>query len=242
MSYFRYFPLVDYTFGDEKLPDAFQNIAIYSEIFDEVKNNIAFYQDYYIPEGERPDQTSYFLYQSSTLHWTFFLMNDKLRERGWPLSNQDLVDKAQKDYSETTLTTRTRLTDKFKVGQTITGSASGATGVISHRHLDFGQVVIRNKTGNFTAGELVTSFNTDDELESITLFSSSPEYLSAHHYENAAGEYVDIDPEVGPGSLLSEVSYLDRLFVQNEELKQIIVIKPSALNAVVSSFREAVST
>lgn len=242
MSYFRYFPLVDYTFGDEKLPDAFQNIAIYSEIFDEVKNNIAFYQDYYIPEGERPDQTSYFLYQSSTLHWTFFLMNDKLRERGWPLSNQDLVDKAQKDYNETTLTTRTRLTDKFKVGQTITGSSSGATGVISHRHLDFGQVVIRNKTGNFTAGELVTSFNTDDELESITLFSSGPEYLSAHHYENAAGEYVDIDPEVGPGSLLSEVSYLDRLFVQNEELKQIKVIKPSALNAVVSSFREAVST
>lgn len=242
MSYFRYFPLVNYTFGDEKLPDAFQNIAVYSDIFDEVKNNIAFYQDYYIPEGERPDQTSYFLYETSTLHWTFFLMNDKLREKGWPLSNYDLVEKAKKDYSLTTLTTRTKLTDKFKVGQTITGSSSGATATIEHRHLDLGQLIIHRATGSFIDGETITSTNADDELEQIVLFSSSLEYLSAHHYENVSGEVVDIDPEVGPGAQLTEVTYLDRLFTQNDDLKQIRIIKPSSLNSVVSSFREAVSS
>ena len=74
------------------------------------------------------------------------------------------------------------------------------------------------------------------------LFSSSLEYLSAHHYENVSGEVVDIDPEVGPGAQLTEVTYLDRLFTQNDDLKQIRIIKPSSLNSVVSSFREAVSS
>jgi len=242
MSYFRYFPLVNYTFGDEKLPDAFQNIAVYSDVVDEVKNNIAFYQDYFIPEGERPDQTSYFLYETSTLHWTFFLMNDKLREKGWPLSNYDLVEKAKKDYSFTTLTTRTKLTDKFKVGQVITGTSSGTTATINHRHLDLGQIVIHRSSGSFIPGETITSTSSEGVFEQITLLSSSLEYLAAHHYENVSGEVVDIDPEVGPGAQLVEVTYLDRLFEQNESLKQIKIIKPSALSTVVSTFREAIST
>lgn len=242
MSYFRYFSDVDYIFGDEKLPDLFQNIAIYSNIFDEVKNNIAFYQDYYIQETERPDQVSYFLYGTSTLHWTFYLMNDKLREQGWPLSNYEVVEKAKRFYQQTTITTRTKLTDKFKVGQTISGSSSIATGTIDHRHLDLGQLVVKDITGTFTPGETINSINANGVLESIVLFSVTPEYLSAHHYENASGEVVDIDPEVGPGFQLTEITYLDRYVNQNESLKQIKVIKPSAINSVINAFREAVSS
>lgn len=242
MSYFRYFSQVDYIFGDEKLPDLFQNIAIYSDVLDEVKNNIAFYQDYYIQETERPDQVSYFLYGTSTLHWTFYLMNDKLREQGWPLSNYEIVEKAKNFYSLTTFTTRTKLTDKFKVGQTIVGNSSSATGKIDHRHLDLGQLVISDVIGNFTVGETINSTNSDGVIESIVLLSTSPEYLSAHHYVNADGETIDIDPEVGPGAFLSEVTYLDRLVDQNEALKQIRVIKPSAINSVISAFREAVGS
>lgn len=240
MSYFRYFSDVDYVFGDEKLPDLFQNIVIYSNVLDEVKNNIAFYQDYYIQEAERPDQVSYFLYGTSTLHWTFYLMNDKLREQGWPLSNYEVIEKAKSIYNLTTLTTRTKLTDKFKVGQTIVGNSSNATGKINHRHLDLGQLVVSDIIGTFRPGETVNSTNSEGVLESIVLLSTSIEYLAAQRYENAAGEIVDIDPEVGPGAFLSEVTYLDRLVDQNEALKQIRVIKPSAMNSVVSAFREAI--
>jgi len=242
MSYFRYFPYVEYFFGDETTPDVFQNISVYSSIFDEIKNNVAFYQDYYIEEGQRPDRLSYFLYDTPTLHWTFYLINDKIRGRGWPVTNQELIAKAQKDYSLTTLTTRTRLTDKFKVGQTIQGSTSGATAVINHRHLDLGQLVVGQLTNQFTAGETITSTNSDEELESIVLVSTGLEYLSAHHYENASGETIDIDPEVGPGALLTEITYLDRMFTQNDDLKQIRIIKPSAMPTVVASFREAVGS
>jgi len=242
MSYFRYFPLVNYKFGDETLPDAFQNISLYSNVVDEIKNNIAFYQDYYIPENERPDQTSYFLYETPTLHWTFFLMNDKLRQRGWPISNYNLIEKAKKDYSLTTLTTRSKLTDKFKVGQTIIGNSSGTTAMINYRRLDLGQIIISQASGSFIPGESIVSTNSEGSTEQITLLSSSPEYLAAHHYENVSGEVVDIDPELGPGSMLTEVTHLDRLIEQNEDLKQIRIIKTNAISTVVSTFREAVST
>jgi hypothetical protein len=242
MSYFRYFPRVDYTFGDETMPDRFENISIYADIIDQIRNNIAFYEDYYIQDGERPDQVSYTLYDTPDFHWTFYLMNDKIREQGWPLSNREIYEKAQLDFPQTTLTTRTILTDRFKIGQTITGNTSAATGTIDHRHLDLGQLVLSNVSGTFTDGEIVSSVNANDVVETITVTSTSPEYLSAHHYENSTGETVDIDPTVGPGALLTEITYTDRYTTFNENLKQIRVIKPSVMTNVAKSFREAVSS
>lgn len=243
MSFFENFPLVDYKFGNEESFTVFRDITAYSDVIDQIKDNIAFYQDYYLQEHERPDQVSYKLYGSSGLHWTFFLLNDKLKENGWPISNGKVIEKAQKEYSQTTLTTRTPLYDKFKIGQTITGNISAASAKIDHRHLDLGQLVITNIVdGPFQDGEIITSANSNGFIESITLQSSSPEYLSAHHYENAAGETVDIDPEVGPGALLTEITYLDRLIRQNENLKSIRVIKPSSLQQISFAFKESISS
>ena len=242
MSYFRYFPRVNYLFGDEQRPDQFENLSIYTEVVDTIKNNVSFYTDYYIQDGERPDQVSHRLYGTSTVHWSFFLMNDKIRERGWPLTNREIYEKAQKDYPSTVLTTRTVLTDKFKIGQTVTGTTSGATGTINHRHLDFGQLVLSADTGTFVAGETITSLNENDVLETIVLTSTAVEYLSAHHYENVSGETVDIDPTVGPGALLTEITYLDRYISMNDELKQIRIIKPEIMTSITKSYREAITS
>lgn len=240
MSYFTYFPDVQYRFGDEQMPDVFQNISVYATIVDEIKDNVAFYQDYYIKEFERADNLSYKLYNTPNYHWTFYLMNNHIRERGWPLNSREIIAKAERDYNLTTLTTLTSLVERFRVGQSITGNTSGATGIIEHRHLDLGQLVIKNLIGTFINGETISSTNSDGVVETIVLVSTSPEYLSAHHYENAAGEYVDIDPTVGPGALLTEITYLDRLIASNDELKSIKILKPSSVTQVVKTFREAI--
>ena len=57
MSYFKNFPTVGYNFGDETDATVIQNITVMSEIIDQIKDNITIYRDYYIPEGERLDQT-----------------------------------------------------------------------------------------------------------------------------------------------------------------------------------------
>ena len=249
MNYFKYFPVVDYKFGNESNPDRFENISAYATVIDELKNNVAFYRDYTIQEFERPDQLSYKIYGNEGFHWTFFMLNNNIRERGWPITNSEIIEKAVSSYPYTTLTTRTQITSLnpsltrdsiFQPGRTVSGNISGATGTIDHRHLDLGQIVIKNKVGTFVDGESVSSVAENGDVQTIVLESSSIEYNAAHHYENAAGETVDIDPTVGPSAFLVEITYLDRLVRQNEELKQIKVIKPSAINQVVASFREAI--
>ena len=207
--------------------------------------------EYTIQEFERPDQLSYKIYGNEGFHWTFFMLNDNIRERGWPLSNEEVIEKAVGLYPNTVLTTRAQITSLnptittesiFQVGRTVSGNTSGATATINHRHLDLGQIVVTNLTGTFVNGETLSSTNADGDVETIILESSSLEYNAAHHYENVAGETVDIDPTVGPGVLLTEVTYLDRVVNDNEELKQIKIIKPSVINQITNSFIEAVQS
>jgi hypothetical protein len=72
--------------------------------------------------------------------------------------------------------------------------------------------------------------------------ASYPEYLAPHHYENASGETVDIDPFLGPGALLTEVTNYDRYVKHNDQLKEIIVIKPDLIQEVVAAFRQAIKS
>jgi hypothetical protein len=246
--YFRDFPKIDYRFGDEQLPDRFSNISLYVEIIDEIKNNSSFYTNYYIKEFERPDQLSMKMYGTTNYHWTLFLLNDHIRERGWPLTNREIIDKAAKDYKYNVLTTRSPIYDKFKNGQTISGNSSGATGTIANRHLDLGQLVLSSSSGTFINGETVSSTNASGEIETIIAKSYTEEFNSAHHYEDADGNRIDlgVDSETGllnnPGALYTEITYLNRLISMNEELKSIRILKPNSIDGIVSSFRTAIKS
>ena len=50
------------------------------------------------------------------------------------------------------------------------------------------------------------------------------------------------DPAVGPGALLTEVTHLDRYIKDNDNLKQIKVVKPDLINQVVSLFKQAINS
>lgn len=241
-NYFKYFPIVDYKFGDETSPAKFEDISIYADVVDQIADATTVYEEYYILPDERPDQVSEKLYGTPDYHWTFFLMNDAIRERCWPLSDGKLFEAAVLKYPTRVLTTRTKLTDKFKVGQTITGTTSEATATIGKRNLDLGQLFVESVSGTFVAGENITSTNSDNVIETIVLTSSELQYNAAHHYVNASGEWTDIDPEVGPGAQLTEVTWLERLQDLNEADREIKVIKPGHVRDIVRAFRDAVGT
>ena len=90
MLYFNEFENLTYKFGDEVDTVIFQNLSIYVDIIDEIKNNITFLNVHTIQEGFRPDQVSIQLYGTPLYHWTFYLLNDDLREQGWPLTRHEL--------------------------------------------------------------------------------------------------------------------------------------------------------
>lgn len=97
-NYFEEFPVVSYRFGNEETTTNFQHLGTYIDILDQVKEYNVYYQTYNIQNGERPDQLSYKLYRNTDYHWTFFLLNDHLRQGGWPIRDADVYPKAQEYY------------------------------------------------------------------------------------------------------------------------------------------------
>ena len=57
-----------------------------------------------------------------------------LRQQGWPLTNTEFQTYIKKIFPNTVLTTRENISTKFKVGQTVTGNTSGASGKIIRRN------------------------------------------------------------------------------------------------------------
>ena len=69
MDYFRHFPKIPYVFGNlseiggqRVTSEIFQNISASIDIFESLKNNSSFYTLYNVQDGDRPDQTSSYLY------------------------------------------------------------------------------------------------------------------------------------------------------------------------------------
>ena len=237
-NYFNFFPNEFYLFGNEPTPDVFRNISLYADVVDQIRDSVTLYEDIVIQDNERPDQTSFRLYGTPDFHWTFFLMNNKLREQGWPLSNAKAETYAKRKYPNKVITTRTSLTSLtgfFKTGDTITGRSSGVSATILHRNLDLGQIFT---TGEFQAGE---NIETSGTTSLVSVLSVTQEHLAAHHYIDGDKVITDIDPTSGPGGLLTEVTFLDRVNEQNAALRQIKIIKPNKINEIVETFREAIA-
>ena len=349
MSLFRNFNPVLYKFGNEDKFSLFTNLTQYADVIDAVKSRDLFLEDYTIPANERPDQTSFKLYGTTDYYWTFFLVNDDIRENGWPLTLNEVHSAAQKRYPHRMVTVkilqhdvidyydddnkpifRSKLVgtapDKFEVGAVVQGNVSGTRGIIIKRDLSLGTFVIdtenvvveseildqtvvpnsngiielartdtlgaetftrpllwsitkddlpisgyrveidpfgrtvkisdilfdptstykltyyintKNLTdGTFTTGEELSYFNPSGTQTSMVVFGEMPQYLGTHHYEDADGNWVDIDPLTQNTSGAIEKTHLDYLTDKNEELRQIKYIKSDNIKAVALEFAE----
>jgi hypothetical protein len=349
MSLFRNFKPVLYKFGNEDKFALFTNLTQYVDLIDDIKSRNLFLADYTIPANERPDQVSFRLYGTTDYYWTFFLVNDHLRENGWPLTLNEVHTAAQKRYPHRLVTVkllqpdvidyydennipifRSKLVgtapDQFEVGAVVEGNVSGTRGIIIKRDLSLGTFVIdtenavvtteivgetispnsngilelartdvqeaqtftnpllwsitqddipingyrveidpfgrtvkisdipfdptstykltyyintKNLTdGTFTTGEELSYLNPAGTRTSMVVFGEMPQYLGTHHYEDADGNWVDIDPLTQNTSGAIEKTHLDYLTDKNEELRQIKYIKPENIKAIALEFAE----
>lgn len=214
MAYFENYPSIRYPFGGQSQTTVFQDIGVYIDLIDRAKDDVSFYKEYSIKNSDRPDQLSQTLYETPDYYWTFYLMNDDLKLRGWPLSNQALIEKAKREYPHKVLVTRENMTGRFQIGDIIRGLSSGAHGQIIRRRPDLGQIIVKPipnpNPGPDESATAIIPFENDEDAESIRIVedaddetTGSPsmkidrvvdEYNAKHHYENANGEYVDIFP------------------------------------------------
>ena len=114
MDYFKFFPTTSYKFGNESTPDVFRNISIYADVIDQVKDNLTVYENYNILDGERPDNVSQKIYDTPQYYWTFYLLNDNIREKGWPLTQKKLFEFAKEKYPNKILSTTVDISKIFR--------------------------------------------------------------------------------------------------------------------------------
>ena len=243
--FFTNYPRTTYQFGTEKSFTAIQDISAYVDIIDQIKDNINFYEFIEIQDGERPDTISQDLYDTVKYYWTLYLLNDNIRERGWPLSVQQIRLKAIEDYPNVVLTTRDidTLITYFQVGDTVIGQSTGASGVVLKRNLELGQIFVKMLNGqSFSDSEIIRD-NTNIEFpETVQLVSAVNEYDAVHHYEDSNGLWTDVDPYSTPSVLLTPITYMDRYQAKNDELRKIKVIKQATISQVVKAYKEALRT
>lgn len=100
MSFFRQFPLTEYDLKNDlnftTITDVFRNVDVNENDLDGFIN----YTLERIEDGERPDQLSFRLYETSTYYWTFFIANDFLKAgyNAWPKGQQALNEFINDEY------------------------------------------------------------------------------------------------------------------------------------------------
>ena len=238
MSYFNKFRNIPYKFGNETYQTVIEDTSTYVDIIDQVKDNVNFYNFYEILEGDRPDVLSQKIYGAPDLHWTFFLLNDNLREQGWPLSNGDLDTIIKTNFPNYSLTTTADLTGIFLPGQDVQGLSSGAVGTINHRRLDFGQIIINGSDKGFIPNETIIS-RVGTSVQNVQLSAAVNQYNATAYYINDNNEIVDVDPSIGESAIYIPVTHYEHYQQQNINLRQIKIIKPSAINSILKVYFQA---
>ena len=224
MSYFKNFPLIKYRFGNEIEPVFIKDISVYVDLVDQLKDQVAYYANYTIVDGERPDTLAYKLYGDVSYYWTFFLLNPQLREQGWPLSVGDAYELSEKKYAnyatqydggpvfaspggwyKNGTDSNTVLAEILPVGSEVTvqgTSLNYAQAEVVRRNLDIGQIILKYLSGDesvMTDIRSITYIDTSGDIYSAAVsfgrfFNNVVEYNAPKYYKNSAGDRVDIDP------------------------------------------------
>lgn len=243
-NYFENFPKVLYLFGDEQEPVLFQKLTQYVDLIDTIRDDQGAYIEYEIRDGDRPDTLSYKLYGKSEYDWTFFLMNQRLRETGWPKDTKQLYEYAQNTlfpnytaklgFQERDSADARTFAKLYPVGQDVL--VQGSQGVVVRKNVDLGEMTISSDS-DITGKSAVTYA---DGTNLYALSGIAYEYQGIHHYEDDSENWVDFfyqtDSAVG-GLGKIPITNLEFLEQQNTDSRKIRVIKKEYIEKVVGEFK-----
>jgi hypothetical protein len=210
--------------------DALKNLTARAKVSDALLNSGGFYETVTIEEGERPDHLSKRLYNVETYHWTFLILNPQIKNiwDDWPMSTNQLLDYVTNKYQYLAADTDDDLNNKFTVGETVTGSVSGAKGVVKEIHVNLGYVTIELTSGTFTiTGETINGA-TSGSAAACNFIKS--EAYAPHHHRDTSGVRVRRSNVTVPYTLLD---YETAIMDQNRQVK---AIKPEHINTVANAF------
>lgn len=246
MSFFRRFPKTTYDLEGRGVLTDVTDIFRYVRINDlKYIDSLQIYTYYDIQDGDRPDVVSAKLYSNRPeFYWTFFLLNDHLREPqiGWPMSYLELQKFISEKYPGTVFLTNSVLADGFAIGDKMyqVGNPSLPYGTLIDKNAQLGQLVIDVESGVFVTGQNIAKRTNTTEPPTFGTSVVNPYEIiedasqAVHHYETADGRIsynanfiVEETPD--PEALdtnLTPVTYREYETNLNDSRSRIRVIQP----------------
>lgn len=266
MSFFKQFPTIDYDLNKDGQINKQVNIFRSVRPIQSFVDNPSLYRYYDIKNGERPDIVSQRLYGTPEFYWTFFVVNEFLHDglKVWPLSQEALAKYIETEYEGYAIVTYPRVSDglansiagKFKLGETITGGTSGATGTLTKKIIDMNQLIVQNvsngpflgegKFQNNTAETIVGSESTDSVFTfEVFEYADAPHYYYIEDENGVERQYTSrlhIDTDGAQGTnLLKYESNRQHFYHMNEHRSKIRVINPDKIGEFVETFERLIN-
>lgn len=100
MTFFKQFPNLQYDITGNNQPINVKNIFRHVDVNDVLAQNTMNYTYYEVLEGERPDTVSQNLYGTPDYYWTFFIINESLKDglKAWPKDAQTLEEEMKLEF------------------------------------------------------------------------------------------------------------------------------------------------
>lgn len=260
--FFSKFPKVDY-----KLLNGYTynltDFTRYANIDTNILKRHTLYQFYDIMDGERPDVVSTKLYRNPSYYWTFFLINDHLKNGygSWPMSYSEMETFFENEYDGIAIQTTETFWeyDHVQLGSTFTiEGKESVTGIVHYINTDLNQIVLKNVTEksqwlNSEGFNLVPSdYSTDTPRLTINL---STEYrYGISHYEDSNEKVIPITygvnynfSEETNGTVFEQTEILYPIRFDEKEIKmndlrsKIRVIKPSQITNFYENFIDTIN-
>ena len=234
MKYFKFFPKLQYDLDDNKDTKEIVDVFRFAKIVNNsALDDISIYSFYNVGEGERPDHVSKSLYGTPDYYWTFFLVNQEMKNlySDWPMSTPQLNDHIDLLYPGHVLNSSDAFFNKLDIGETVQGILSQATGVVVEKNPNLGWIRINTKSGTFRAESIQGQTSND-----VVVISGEASYKNAaHHFTTTDG----IVPKGTAGAVtVTNEQYEND---ENEKRRRIKVIKPSKVAEVAQQFRNIIN-
>jgi hypothetical protein len=258
MAFFRPFPYTKYEFAENGVKTDVVDIFRYVKLQDKLIDDMNAYRFYQIHDGERPDILSYKLYGTPDYYWTFFIINESLHEgmSGWPLSSEEFNNYMKSEYDGVIINARPQIiydsdglitdhrnsiADRFKIGETMKGLISGATGTLVGKNTRYNYLIIKDVVGEFRKTEIVRGQTTLDFVTSYEVFRRE---LGPKYYTDTNGLITDHDLFIEGGTPLYEINMVSNREweeAENDRKASIRIVRPEFIQEFVLNFKRLIS-
>jgi hypothetical protein len=138
------------------------------------------------------------------------------------------------------------LSGRFRMGETVTGSVSNASGKVTKKIVDLSQLIVQDVTGSFIgsstgAKELIVGADSEDSVSTYNVYK----YIDAPYYYHRTDDALK-KPVTNSDQIVGGVSPANLSFVtnrahleeENDNNAKIKVIDPGSIDSFVKAYKE----